>query len=48
MAFEENENEVEVNSPSYDDLLCAFKEPHDEMKKMLNKIILGKMRIHHL
>lgn len=37
MAFEENdivanETELEDNTPSYDDLLFAFKELQDEMK----------------
>lgn len=36
---EVNENEVEDNSPTYDDLLCAFEELHDEMNKLLRKII---------
>lgn len=36
---EEKEKKLEENSPSYVDLLCAFEELHDEMKKTLKEII---------
>lgn len=41
MTIEEIEQEENEN-PSYDDLLCAFDELHDEMKKILKRNNISK------